>query len=50
MNNEIFDRDGNGLKEEEFERAIYHPFLQHEVTGGVEKSREEEGDVELGVG
>jgi len=27
----------------------YHPLLEHEVTGGVEESREEEGDVELGV-
>jgi len=50
MNYEIFESDDDGLKEEEFDRAIYHPFVDHEVTGGVEKAREEEGDVELRVG
>ena len=49
INDEIFEGDGDGLEEEELERVVYHPFLDHEVTGEVEKSREEEGDVELGV-
>ena len=49
INNNIFEGNGDGLEEEEFERVIYHPFLDHEVTGEVEKSREEEGDIELGI-
>ena len=50
INDEIFEGDGDGLEEEELERVVYHPFLDHEVTGEVEKSREEERDIELGVG
>ena len=49
INDDIFEGNGDSLEEEEFERVMYHPFLDHEVTGEVEKSREEEGDVELGV-
>jgi len=50
INDEIFEGDNDGLEEEEFERAIYDPFLEHEVTGAVEEPREEEADIELGVG
>ena len=49
MNDEVLEGDGDGLEEEEFERVIRHPPLEHEVTGEVNESREEEGDVELGV-
>ena len=49
VNEEVLKGDGDGLEKEEFERVIYHPFLEHEVAGEVEKSREEEADVELGT-
>lgn len=50
MNDEVFECDGDRLKEEEFDRARYHPFLDHEIAGGMEKPREEESDVDLSVG
>ena len=49
VNDEVFKGDGDGLEEEEFERVIRHPPLEHEVAEAVNESREEEGDVELGV-
>ena len=49
-NGEVFEGDSDGLEEEEFEGAVYHPFLDHEVTGEVEESREEEDDIEGDVG
>ena len=49
MNDQVFEGDGGCLEEEEFERTGWYPSLGHEITGGVDKCREEEGDVELGV-
>lgn len=49
MNDQIFEGDDNGLEEAELERAVYDPPLEHEVTRKVEESREEEGEIELGV-
>ena len=50
INDEVFEGYGDRLEEEEFEGSIRQPFLEHEVTREVEKSREEKGDVELGIG
>jgi len=50
INDEVFESDGDGLEDEEFERVVCQPFLEHEVSGEVEESRDEEGDVELSVG
>ena len=50
VNDEVFDGNGDGLEEEEFEGSVYQPFLEHEVTREVDKCREEKGDIELGIG
>jgi len=49
VNDRIFEGDDNGLEEAELERGVHHPSLEREVAREVEKPREEEGEIELGV-
>lgn len=47
IDHEVFKGDGDSLEEEKFERVVNQLLLDHDVTGKVDESREEEGEIEL---